>query len=393
MAEHVTLQSTGLEALLSRRALLKRGAGAAAIATLAGNALPTEAPAAPAGTAADSTDLTPRNAIQTVLDAMDRFPLVAIAERHFLQEWHDYITALLFHPSFAGKVTHIAVEFGNAQFQDVADRFILGDKPVARDELAQIWRYLGWDAPVYEQFFRTVRAVNWMQPPSRRVRVLLGNPPYDASKVRSSNDAGFRQWWNETIDAYFAAIVEQEVLRKGGRALLIAGSGHVLRGIHRDGDGAHLDAGAMLAQQHPGKLFVVDNLVLPSGPQKDAAGTRLQAAVAHWPRPSIALLRGTWLGALTQMVDDTWINWGAQRAINAAAARYEAQADAILYLGPAEALSASQADPAIFHWGAYPAQLRRLNPIVSQIDRQQEDLIAESLHWATAGPGWFSLFS
>jgi hypothetical protein len=232
-----------------------------------------------------------------------------------------------------------------------------------------------------------------MQPPSRRVRVLLGNPPYDASKVRSAADRGFQQWWTETIDAHFADVVEREVMRTGGRALLIAGSGHVLRGIHRDGDGAHLAAGGMLARQHPGMLFVVDNQVLPSGPQKDAAGTRLQAEMARWPRPSIALLRGTWLGALTEVADDAWINWGAQRAVDAASARYEAQADAILYLGPAETLSASQADPAIFHWGAYPAQLRRLNTIVSQIDHQQEDLIAESLHWATAGASWFSLFS
>jgi hypothetical protein len=381
----------------SRRALLKRGAIAAAGAMAAGTVVANPALAATGDSrsraAAGTGGLKPRNAIQSVLDAMDHYPLVAIAERHFLQEWHDFVTALLFHPSFAGKVTHIAVEFGNAQFQDVADRFILDDKPVARDELALIWRYLGWDAPVYEQFFRSVRAVNWMQPRARRIRVLLGNPPYDASKVRSASDPGFRQWWLEGIDAHYADVVEREVMRTGGRALLIAGGGHVLRGIHSDGSDTQLAAGGLLAQRHPGKLFVIDNLVLPPGAQKDAAGQHLQEETAHWPRPSIALLGGTWLGALTQMVDDTWINWGAQRAVDAAAARYEAQADAILYLGPGEALSASQADPAIFHWGAYPAQLRRLNPIVSRIDHQQEDLIAESLHWANAGPSWFSLFS
>ena len=36
-----------------------------------------------------------------------------------------------------------------------------------------------WDASVYEQFFRRVRAVNWTLPPSKRIRVLLGDPPLD----------------------------------------------------------------------------------------------------------------------------------------------------------------------------------------------------------------------
>ena len=37
--------------------------------------------------------------------------------------------------------------------------------------------------------------------------------------------------------------------------------------------------------------------------------------------------------------------------------------------------------------------MERLNPIVSQIDGQPEDLIAESLRQAEAPPYWFSQFS
>jgi hypothetical protein len=36
-----------------------------------------------------------------------------------------------------------------------------------------------WDAPVYEQFYRTVRAVNWARPGGRQIRVLLGDPAID----------------------------------------------------------------------------------------------------------------------------------------------------------------------------------------------------------------------
>jgi hypothetical protein len=79
-------------------------------------------------------------------------------------------------------LTDIVVEFGNALHQDIADRFILEGKPVADADLQKIWRHtIGgnvlWDAPVYAQFFRSVRAVNALRPPKQRLRVLLGDPP------------------------------------------------------------------------------------------------------------------------------------------------------------------------------------------------------------------------
>src|SRR5215472_4114550 len=99
--------------------------------------------------------LRPVEAIPAILAAMQRYPLVAMTERHMLQEWHDLITALLFHPDLPGTINDIVVEFGNAAYQDLADRFVLGDRPVARADLAQIWRQIGdptWNAPIYEQF-------------------------------------------------------------------------------------------------------------------------------------------------------------------------------------------------------------------------------------------------
>jgi hypothetical protein len=63
--------------------------------------------------------------------------LVAIAERHMLQEWHDVITALLFHPDLPATLTDIVVEFGCARYQDLADRFLPMDQPVARADFTQ----------------------------------------------------------------------------------------------------------------------------------------------------------------------------------------------------------------------------------------------------------------
>jgi hypothetical protein len=187
--------------------------------------------------------------------------------------------------------------------------------------------------------------------------------------------------------------VEREVLQKGRRALLIAGDGHLLRGLYA-GHGTHtLNAATVLAQRHPGSLFVIDLLLLPPGAPADAAAQRLQATLAAWPRPALALLAGTWLGATTQSWANNWINGIANRAVNAAARRYGAQADAVLYLGPGETLTASQADPAIYHWGTYPDQLRRLSRIPDPAGGSATDLVAFGLRLAQGDPNWFAQFN
>ncbi len=55
--------------------------------------------------------------------------------------------------------------------------------------------------------------------------------------------------------------------------------------------------------------------------------------------------------------------------------------------GPGEALTALQPDPAIYHWGAYPEQVRRMAQIAGAGDQ-----LALGLRWAQSGPNWFSLF-
>jgi hypothetical protein len=79
----------------------------------------------------------------------------------------------------------------------------------------------------------------------------------------------------------------------------------------------------------------------------------------------------------------------AYRATAPGAARYGAQADAVLYLGPGEALTASRAVPAIYRSGDYAAELRRLSQVSSQLGRPL-DLVAEGLRQSQAGPSWFA---
>src|SRR6185503_11122203 len=131
----------------------------------------------------------PLPAMKAIIAIFERFPLVGIADLHGLQQNHDFIANLVRDPDFPNKVNDIVVEFGNAKYQDVIDRYTNGDDvPIA--ELRQVWRNTigagnnpSTDAPIYPRFFATVREVNRKLPPPRRLRVLLGDPPIDWSKI------------------------------------------------------------------------------------------------------------------------------------------------------------------------------------------------------------------
>jgi hypothetical protein len=81
-----------------------------------------------------------------------------------------------------------------------------------------------WDAPVYEQFYRTAREVNRPLPTGRQIRVLLGDPPIDWSQITKAGDVADLRG----RDAYPVSVVEQRVLAKRCRAQLCYGGGHLL---------------------------------------------------------------------------------------------------------------------------------------------------------------------
>lgn len=186
-------------------------------------------------------------------------PLVALAEHHRRREVHEFLLALVDHPRFGAVVDDIVVEFGNAHFQALMDRYVAGQE-VAPEDLRRAWRdtgqWLVWDSPLYARFFERVRAANLARPPEERVRVLLGDPPLDWATVTDAQ--GYRAFAER--DEHFAALVEREVLARDRRALLVTGSAHLeLRGP-LDGPARAPSAGALIAQRNPGALAVVWSL-------------------------------------------------------------------------------------------------------------------------------------
>jgi Haem-binding uptake, Tiki superfamily, ChaN len=130
----------------------------------------------------------PVEPIGAILDAFRSHSIVALGEDHGNEQGHAFRLSLIRDPRFAANVNDIVVEFGNARYQDLMDRFVRGDN-VSEEALRHVWQDTTqisgvWDRPIYEAFFRAVCAVNASRPRESQLRVLLGDLPVDWDAAR-----------------------------------------------------------------------------------------------------------------------------------------------------------------------------------------------------------------
>ena len=90
-----------------------------------------------------------------------------------------------------------------------------------------------------------------------------------------------------------------KVLARGQRALLIAGAFHLIR----PPAGEAWNETGILERRHPGSVFTVKPHESFGGPDWEELDRRLAA----WPAPSLAVTRGTWLGALDASLAFTYV--------------------------------------------------------------------------------------
>jgi hypothetical protein len=260
-------------------------------------------------------------------------------------------------PRFAEVVNDIVVECGNAFYQDLIDRFVRGES-VPESSLRQVWQDTTQpttvcDKPVYEALFRAVRQVNASLRPERQLRVLLGDPPIDWRHVRGEADH-FR--WIEMRDSFPAALIRKEVLARHRRALVVYGDMH----LQRKNLASNYDMSASVAQVLV-SLLEADSAttVFTIWTVTDANLTTIQADVASWAKPSLALLHGTVLGAAdftfyypTTMPRLRIRNGKPDLAAPLArtewrSLRMEDQFNAVLYLGPVTTITFSVLSPTL----------------------------------------------
>jgi hypothetical protein len=319
-------------------------------------------------------------AVADIARQFDTHPLVMIGEWHRNAQQHQFLRALVHDPAFACRVDDIVVEFGNARLQYIADAWSRG-KPVSEAELQSMWREtevpFTWNSPVYREFYEAVREVNLNRLCPHPLRLVLADPPIDWSRVKTAKD--FEALGDR--DAYFADVVEREVLARGHHALLIAGALHVLRKMP-PGDDRPLDRTVVqiLDQRHPGALFAVALVTSPEAAK----------ALAMPPPPSFRAVRGSALEredfgliapawTATPVVVDGKHEW--KLGASDAWPRMGEVVDGILYLGGDK--TRLFPSPKIYLDPVYQKQLRERAAIIRDFNGQDfgpvlDDLVKEA---------------
>jgi hypothetical protein len=293
----------------------------------------------------------PRDPVTAILDAFTSHSIVALAEPHGNEQAAALRIGLIRHPRFATTVNDIVVESGNARYQDVIDRFTRGDT-IDDATLRKVWQnttqsHTVWDVPIYEQFFREVRAVNLKLPAAKRLRVLLGDPPVDWDGA-DRNDVSSAVPPEERT-RYPAEVIRHEVIAKNRRALVVYGGMHLRRrNVNNDTIVALLEKAG----------------VRPFTVWTDADGhlEHLEPRTSSWRRPSLARLEGTSLGAVAF---DAYLGSGsitiqrgqvvAPNVIPWRQLPMQQQFDAVLYLGPLSAMTESKLSPGLCSDSQYMA--------------------------------------
>lgn len=221
----------------------------------------------------------PAPADDGIFAAFQRHPLVGLSDDHALAQEEDYYVSLISDPRFAKEVGNVVVEFGNASQQQTIDHYVNGeDMPYA--ELRNVWgdtSYVGWFPTVtalgYLNFYAAVRAVSAKLPIEERIHVWLGGRPVNWAKVRTGDDLA--KYIGGQADRFTADLIDQQILSKNKRALLIYGTFH----FYDKGTLAEL-----VRQRHPGSLFVVTPY---TGFADKSCSERFESETASWSSPAL----------------------------------------------------------------------------------------------------------
>jgi hypothetical protein len=297
----------------------------------------------------------PEDPTKGILAAFDKYEVVGIDSAHGNKDLDDLILRLLRDPGLPTKVNDIVVECGNSLYQPVIDRYIAGGD-VKVSEVQQVWRNTTQPmcsvSGFYEILFPLVRRINQRLPPSKKIRVLAGDPPLDWNTVKDQSEVMLDR------DANIASVMEKEVLSKHRKALMLFGSFHLFHSNNSAPRGLE-SAVQKYEKDFPGVTMVIAiGMVFDlSTPPPDS--NELQARMAPWPVPSLVRdAKSTWLGD----VDKNY---------------FSKMADAYLYLGPVDLILAEPRPAEIFLNKDYMVELRRRAAMIgdrfltSQTDPEQ----------------------
>ena len=312
-----------------------------------------------------------------VLDAARTHNVVALGlGRHNNLQGHAFLMQLLRDPRLPGVLNDVVIECGNARYQAMTDEFVLAGREVPDATLRAAWQnttqpHAGCDTGLAEEIYRTLREINASLEPSRRVRLLLGDPPIDwDSPTRTLDRARFM----EARDSHPVEAIKREVLSNKRRALIVYGQMH----LQRKQLLSNYDMSHPLAHTIVSLLEAAGADVFNVWGNTYADLAALQSDIVSWPTPSAAMTKGNVLGAADFVVyypfaagrvslrdgksvpipRDQWLELPM-----------EAQFDAILHLGPPSSITVAPIPVALCRDAAYMKMRReRLSEAGPQVE-------------------------
>jgi hypothetical protein len=291
--------------------------------------------------------------------------VVMFGEAHDSEQEYRWLCKLVKTPGFSDQVDDIVVEFGNALYQKTVDRYVAGED-VPFHEVQEAWRNMVGDvlpvSPEYGWLYKAVREANMEHPGKRGIRLVMGSPPADWDKIKSSADLAP---YESELEQWYVRVVKTEVLAKHHHALLIMGAGHFLRG-HEEALQYEL-----AAEQHRGLPHLNRNKLHSGYVEREIRATGANPYLVVFgtnavdnhgdvdrrfdslPAPVLVPLSGNWVGSLpAQPV----LSGGHAPAIPLTLAD---QADALLYVAPCSALRTLYLSPADLDGTAYGQEMAR----------------------------------
>lgn len=321
-----------------------------------------------------------RGAVGEIARQFDRHPLIMIGELHRGIETHAFLQQLLRDPRFICKADDVVVEFGNSRLQALADSYASGGE-VSESQLQSLWREtavpLTWNSPVYRQIYETVRDINRQHLCAHPLRILLGDPPLDWSKVHTAREL---EAFSDR-DASYADVVEREVLARHHRALLIAGKLHAMKLLPLDHRSDHEEptVAELIERRHPGGLFSIMTVPLDNAAK----------ALRMGPAPSFRVVHGSELESMDFQLTDydstvTWSTVNGKEVWKLEPAkgwpRMGEVVDGLLYLGGNHSI---YPPPTIYLDPVYQQELRRRAAIIKDYSGQDfltviDDLVKQA---------------
>ncbi|WP_420385805.1 hypothetical protein [Roseivirga sp.] len=289
------------------------------------------------------TDPVPQNGVDYILERFETYEIVAIGESHALKEQYDFLNSLLDSRGFQMGVKNIVVEFGNSLYQPILDDYIAG-KPVTDSELQKVWMNTTqspvdpWSSSVYSEFIAHVRAINQGLDTDDQIRLIAADPPIDWSKVHDRES--YRAFSNR--NAVFASIVVEEVLKKGEKALIIAGGAHLSKLFQPSPMSRTPSINLQIEETFPGSNYLIQ-VITGFGKHTE----RIESKMDDYPTETIASIKDTWLGSIPAPVAIVPAGTVVEQREVQPTLR-EDMYDAMLFLGKLKDLHWLSARPEIF---------------------------------------------